>query len=404
MIDPTFLVSVMLMRVAYPGMGHGLREELADDEAVLGPHLEAWDALAVAAGRPYCAPAWMLSWWRELAPPGARLRVALAFQDEELVGVAPCWSDPGRGPERLRFLAAPLSFPTGPVAAPGHEARVAPRLAAVLAGARPSPRLLVLEGEPEGSPWPGGLAAAWPGVRGAALRPVDSVPAPCVPLAGFDGFDAWFAARSGNFRSQVRQGRRRLDEGGARARQLAEPAAIAAALPGMARLHHARRESRGGSEVLDEPGIRMLCAAAAELAPAGRLWMSHVEGPDTPVAALLFVAAGRVAAYWNGGFDDGWARARPGLVALVGAVEEALRRGHAEVDLGPGGQHYKGRLADERRDLLTLSLRPRDMSYPVTRLRLAPGDARARLAASLSQERKERIKRLLRGGGGSPHA
>lgn len=394
----------MLMGVAYPGMSTGLRGELAEDAADLAPHLGAWDALAAAAGRPYCAPGWMLAWWRELAPPGARLRVALAFEGEELAGLAPCWSVPGRRPERLRFLADPLSSPTGPLAFPGQEARVAALLAGALAGARPAPRLIWFEGEPDGSPWPGLLAGAWPDARGVAIKTAASVVAPFVSLAATGGSEEWLEGRSANFRGQVRQGRRRLTENGAGWRLLGEPEAIAAALPGLARLHHARRGPRGGSEVLDDRGLRMLAAAAAELAPAGRLWISQIDGPEGPVAALLFVAAGRVASYWNGGFDDAWERCRPGLLALVAAVEEARRRDLGEVDLGPGDQHYKSRLADERRRLVSLSLRPRDSRYPLTAARLAPADVRARLARELSDAQKERIKRVLRREGSRPSA
>jgi CelD/BcsL family acetyltransferase involved in cellulose biosynthesis len=402
MIDATVLVSVMLMGVAYPGMSTGLRGELAEESSALAPHLAAWDALAEAAGRPYCAPGWMLAWWRELAPPGARLRVGLAFDGDELAGVAPCWSDPGRRPEQLRFLAGPLSAPTGPLAAPGREARLAPLLARTLASARPVPRVICFDGEPDDSPWPRLLAGAWPDARGVAVRTPATAPAPFVPLDAIGGTDEWLADRSANFRAKVRQGRRRLAEVGASWRLVGEADAIAAALPGLARLHHARRDPRGGSEVLDEPGLRMLSAAADELAPAGRLWLSHIDAPEGPVAALLFVAAGGVASYWNGGFDDAWARCSPGLVALVAAIEEAMRRDLREVDLGPGDQQYKSRFADEQRRLVSLSLRPRDSRYPLTAVRLAPGDLRAHLARELSDAQKERIKRVLRRDGGRP--
>jgi CelD/BcsL family acetyltransferase involved in cellulose biosynthesis len=403
MIDATVLVPVMLMGVAYPGMSTGLRGELVEDVAALGSHVTAWDALAIAAGRPYCAPGWMLAWWRELAPPGARLRVALAFDGDELVGLAPCWSDSVPGPERLRFLAGRLSSPTGPLA-PGREAELAPVLARTLAGARPPPRVIGFEGEPDDSPWPGLLAGAWPDARGVAVRTAAAVAAPLVRLDATGGAEEWLAGRSANFRAKVRQGRRRLAEGGASWRPLGEPDEIAAALPGLARLHHARRGPRGGSEVLDERGLRMLAAAADQLAPAGRLWISHYDGPDGPVAALLFVAAGGVASYWNGGFDDAWARCSPGLVALVAAIEEALRRDLREVDLGPGDQQYKSRVADEQRRLVSLSLRPRDSRYPLTAARLAPADLRALLARELSEAQKERIKRVLRRDGGRPSA
>src|SRR3954447_21333566 len=38
-----------------------------------------WDALAVAAARPYCAPAWMLAWWRTCPLARARPRPALVW-------------------------------------------------------------------------------------------------------------------------------------------------------------------------------------------------------------------------------------------------------------------------------------------------------------------------------------
>jgi len=232
--------------------------------------------------------------------------------------------------------------------------------------------------------------------RGVAARIADSVAAPAVSLDGVDDFHDWLAARSRNFRSQARQGRRRLSEAGAICRQLAEPEAIAAALPDLARLHHMRREPRGGSAVLDDRGLRMLAVAAGELAPAGRLWISQVAGREGTVAALLFVAAGGTGAYWNGGFDDAWGRSRPRLQALLAAVEEAVGRGLRELDLGPGDQHYKGRLADRRRELVSVSLRPRDSRYPLTAARLAPSDLRARLQRALSEEQKARIRRVLR--------
>jgi CelD/BcsL family acetyltransferase involved in cellulose biosynthesis len=373
-----------------------LRAELVDDPARLVPHVAAWDELAVAAGRPYCAPAWMLAWWNELAPAGARLRVALVHDGETLIGVGPCWSDPTAGPERLRFLAAPVCSPTGPLAMPGREPQVAHMVAGTLAGASPKPRLIELDDEPSDSPWAELLARAWPAARGVAAKLADSVAAPAVSLHGVDDFEDWLATRSRNFRSQARQGWRRLHEAGATCSQLAAPGEIAAALPDLARLHHMRREPRGGSVVLDDRNLRMLAAAASDLAPAGRLWISEVKGPDGTVAALLFVAAGGTGAYWNGGFDDAWGRSRPGLQALLAAVKEAVRRGLRELDLGPGDQHYKGRLADRRRELVSLSLRPRDSRYPLTAARLAPSDLRARLRQELTDEQKARIRRLLR--------
>jgi CelD/BcsL family acetyltransferase involved in cellulose biosynthesis len=140
----------------------------------------------------------------------------------------------------------------------------------------------------------------------------------------------------------------------------------------------------------------MLAVAAQELAPAGRLWIWEIAAPGGPVASLLFVAAGATVSYWNGGFDDSWARCRPGFEALLAAIEDAAGRGLAEVDLGAGDQHYKTRMADRETTLVTLSLRPRDSRYPLTSVRLAPRDLRRRVVLALSDEQRIRIKRAVR--------
>jgi CelD/BcsL family acetyltransferase involved in cellulose biosynthesis len=367
-----------------------LRGELLDDPRALELHRDAWDELAVASGRPYCAPGWMLSWWRHAAPEGARLRVAVALDAGELVGIAPCFGERRpAGVERLRLLAAPVSYPTEPLAARGREREVAGALATALAEAVPRPRLIALEGIPSGSPWPGALADAWPGRLRPRVRREHSVPAPAVTLSGA-AYEDWLAAKSRNFRSQVRRARRGLEEAGGALRRIDDPEAIAEAVGELARLHHGRMERKGGSDVMEPTVETMLRAAARELAPAGRVWLWTVVADGAVAAALLFVAAGGVQSYWNGGFDDAFSDHRPGLQALVAAVEDGFERGLSVLDLGPGGQHYKSRLADREENLVSLSLGLRDARYPLTRLQLAPRE----LARRLPQEHRARLSRL----------
>jgi CelD/BcsL family acetyltransferase involved in cellulose biosynthesis len=66
-----------------------LRGELIDELGAAEQIRDEWDALAVARGRPFCSPAWMLAWWRHAAPPSALLRIAAVRQNGRLVGVAP---------------------------------------------------------------------------------------------------------------------------------------------------------------------------------------------------------------------------------------------------------------------------------------------------------------------------
>src|SRR5687767_15985774 len=93
--------------------GHGcailaamVRADLLAKLSDVERYADAWDSLALAAGEPYCQSAWMLAWWREAAPAGARLRVAVAREDDRLVGIAPFYGQRRLGVgEWLRPLA-----------------------------------------------------------------------------------------------------------------------------------------------------------------------------------------------------------------------------------------------------------------------------------------------------------
>ena len=63
-------------------------------------------------------------------------------------------------------------------------------------------------------------------------------------------------------------------------------------------------------------------------------------------------------AYWLGGFDERWAACKPSLQVLAGAVQDGIEHGDRVLELGPGGQDYKYRLADGDGELEWLSLRP----------------------------------------------
>ena len=319
--------------------------QLVADEAALDALRPEWDSLAVACSRPYCSPAWMLAWWKHAAPPGALLRVVAAFDGPRLAAIAPCWARRGRlGVSEYRMLGAGTAARLEPLARPGLEAEAATVFAAELAKATPRPRLVTFEEMAVGSPWPELLARAWAGRPRAAISRGYPISAPAVTL-DHDSAGDWLGTKSSNFRQQVRRARKQLEAAGARFR-LSTEGELGRDLEAFARLHHARWEQRGGSAAL-RPGVeRMLEQAGGELLPAGRFRLWCLDADGETVGAHAFVAAGEEVSYWLGGFDERWAAQRPGLTTLVVAVEDALGRGAARLDLGPGEGDYKSRLAD----------------------------------------------------------
>ncbi len=356
-----------------------------------------WDALAVSSNRPYCAPAWMLAWWRCVAAEGARLR-AVAVTDEAgaLAGLAPFWVAGGRSiMPSYRLLGSGLAAPIEPLARPGEEREVARIVAFTLARARPRPAVLALDGVPSGSAWPALLAASWPDRRRPRVRRDASLPIPTVDLSG-ESYEAWFAARRSHFRQQMRRYRRRIEEQGGR---FLVPDTLEEAQPRLeafGHLHETRWSDRGGSAALNARVERMLVEVASDLVADGRFRLWCIDADGRTVSAHLFVAAGSRASYWLGGFARDWKTHSPAIQTVLAAIEDGFSRGERLIDLGAGGQEYKYRLSDGEERLDWVSLVPIRSSYPVAMARFVASDLARAGAGRLPEPARERLKRWIR--------
>lgn len=384
-----------------PGMLRTDTFTLEDDLTDLQP---AWDGLALACGQPYGTPAWMLSWWRHLAPLGASLRVVAVRDGEDLTGLAAMYvATEGRGVRHARLLGARYGgTPLGPIARPGAEPEVARALGLALDRMRPAPQVLHLDGTPSGSPWPRSIAEAWPGAgravreggRSSIHRDVRR-PTPTIRVEEGSA-EAWLAGRSPNFRQEMRRKRRQLEERGARIRMTGSLEQLPGDVDAFIRLHASRWAWRGGSGRLQPGTHAFLIDLANRLLPLGRfrLWSIDVDG--TPISAHLFVCGGGRANYWLGGFDDAWARYSPAMVTLVAAVEHALEAGDTEVGLGAGRQEYKGRFTDHVEELDWLTLVPRrSLASPRVWAGVVPGLVTRAVSNRVPPGTKARLKGAL---------
>ena len=321
-----------------------LRTELFDDAAAVAAHHAGWDALAVASARPYCAPAWLLAWWRHAALPRSTLAVAIVRDGDEVIGVGPFSRQPGPLGPTYRTLGWGGSSPVAPLARAGREPEVAAELARALGESGRAAARLRLESTPAGAAWPALLADGWPGDRRPEIVPRASAVAPAVSL-GHRDLDAWLGTRSQNFRQQMRRSRRAVEAAGGRFR-LVTREHLDRDVDALVRLHHARWKRRGGSAALDARFEGVLRDAGSALVDDGRyrLWSLDVEGRS--ISTHLFLSAGGTQSYWLGGFDEAWAAQRPALLVLVAAVQHGIDLGEDRLDLGPGAADYKYRFAD----------------------------------------------------------
>jgi CelD/BcsL family acetyltransferase involved in cellulose biosynthesis len=332
----------------------------------------------------------MLSWWRHSAPEGAAMRIVAVEDDGELIGLAPYYSEPA-GRHDYRLMASGLAQRIEPLAVPGREDDVAAEVAAALKASDPKPVLVSLEGVPASSPWPGLLKR---GLRAASFT-TSIQDAPIVTLAG--DFDTWMGTKSSNFRSQMKRARKKIEKAGGAIR-MSTPETVEADIASFLRLHEGRWEGRGESGILLRGMDAMLRDAAAELLESGRFRLSMVDLDGKTISAQLFVAAGGELSYWNGGFDEDYAQYKPAMVAIFAAIEDAFERGDARLDLGGGAQDYKLRFADTMDPLRWGGLIPRGPRWPLVRAQMLPEVVRGVVLRSMSKERQEKLKKLLRRG------
>ncbi len=367
-----------------------LSVEILDDESQLDSIVGQWDALAIESGNPYCAPAWMLAWWRNVRGPEAALRAVCVHEGDRLLGLAPLWvADGSEQRAHYEVLTARLSPPATPLVSTGREADVVAAMAKGLAAATPKLSLLRLEGRHADAVLSERLLSAWPGLR-PGVHTVPAVPMPIVAVAG-RSYEEWLGTKSSKFRQEARRLRRRLDDAGARF-SLVGPADLDRALDAFENLHGGRWSERGGSTAL-VPGWRQMLAEAYESLPEQRLRIFTLELEGRIVAVQILVAAGGEVAGWSGGFDDAAKKFSPAIQLTLHTIEDTAERGEDHLNLGPGGQSYKARLADAEDAMSVMKIIPRGRSYPRIKLRLVVQETKERVGERLGERRKRSLRR-----------
>jgi CelD/BcsL family acetyltransferase involved in cellulose biosynthesis len=369
--------------------GNSLRTVVCEDPAALAPHVAAWDTLAVRTNRPFCAPCWMLAWWQEARTGDARLQVVLLFAGSELVVVAPFFAQVAYGLVELRLLAAGFSHRIGILASDESlESEVTARtLAQALASIRPRAASIVFEGVDSADPWPNSIAGHWPGRKRPRQRTDATMDAPMIDLDA--SYETWMERRERHFRKEARRTGRRMEEEEVCCRVLSDRTAIEPLL----RLHQARWEDRGGSNV-HQAARATLERAADDLGSAERMWVALLECPSGPVAAELIVRAGDTAVFWGGGFDPAWARLAPGTQAMLFALRHLAEGGVRVADLGGGPHDYKRRLSDRDTAIVWRTLFLPSFRYPLIRLRLAPKHVKFALRGLIRRQAPQILERI----------
>jgi CelD/BcsL family acetyltransferase involved in cellulose biosynthesis len=347
---------------------------LASSLHELEPFEAEWDALAVASGSPFAAPAWVKAWFEHLPPEGSRLHVVFVSKGDRLVGVGPFCGVGG-----TLFQAGRGAGIAPPLAASGMRDEVGAAIAAALAGDQRPPTRMELTFHRSSGDWAAAVGGAWPGRTVWQRRDAEHV-VPYIELG--DDFEGWMQAKSSSFRRETRRKRKKLDESGA-AFRYADAASLESDVGEFMRLHRQRLAGQGGTGLTDSGVERMLVAVGRELLESGRFRLLCLEVGDTFVAGQLLLGAGSELSAWNSGFDEGYSELSPSMQCLIRALEDASGSGARTMSLGPGGQEYKSRLADAEDALESHLLVPRGRRYPLVRLEIGARQLNKNLRAAV---------------------
>jgi CelD/BcsL family acetyltransferase involved in cellulose biosynthesis len=313
-------------------VGAGLTlETVTDLESVR----REWTEAAERAGDIFATWEWASTWWRHFGDGRPLLVTVCRDAGGRLLGVLPLYMAKV-GPLRvLRFLGSGPADRQGPVCAPADRPALAAALREALARA-PRWDLLLAERLPGEEGWD----------RLLGTSPIQREGCPVLEI-GDRGWEELLAARSANFRQQVRSRERRL----ARAHQLRfrladDPERLGRDFATLVELHGARWAD-GGSTAF--AGRRLAFheefAALALRRSWLRLWLLELD--ERPVAAWYGFRYGGAEWFYQGGRDPAYDRLSVGFVLMAHTVREAAEAGMGRYHLLRGDEPYKGRFASE---------------------------------------------------------
>ncbi|MGH3127470.1 MAG: GNAT family N-acetyltransferase [Gaiellaceae bacterium] len=322
-------------------VGHGEAAEVVPrPEAVdaFGSVEGEWDALAERAGSIFATALWSRLWWEHFGGERELLLHAMRSSNGSLTAVLPLYAWRRRLPRVLRFLGHGPGDELGPV----HE-----RGGQMVAGHALATALDALDWDVFfGEQLPGD--EGWHELLGGREWRREASPSLRLPAT----WDEYLAARSRNFREQLRRREAALRREGDVVTRLADATTLDRDLDALFALHRARWGATP-TDFGDTPFHRELAREALERGWL-RLWLLELDG--RPIAAWHGFQVGTVCSYYQAGRDPGLERHSIGYLLMAHSIHAAIAEGATEYRFGRGDEAFKTRFASHDPGLETVVL------------------------------------------------
>jgi len=296
-----------------------------------------WDRLAEASGTPFATREWATAWWDAFGAGRRLMSFSCRRPDGRLAALLPL----REASVELRFVGHRDADVLGPICAPPDRPAVAAAVRRVLRDVRSHYEVFVGDDLP--------VRARWGTQIGAERRARTSS-----PVLRAEGWQAFLARRSANFRQQVRRRERRLErELGLRFRVCEDPSRLDTDLDTLFRLHAARWGEQRAFAGRTAAFHRAFAAAALRRGWL-RLWIAELSG--MPAAAWYGFRYAGVEWYYQAGRDPRFDRLAVGFVLLAHTIRAAFDDGIREYRLLRGDEPYKARFANGDDPVETVAL------------------------------------------------
>ncbi len=320
--------------------------ELVSDVAQLQDYVSGWEALADRVSQPRAGGAIVAGWARHMMDADSELRIWIALEGSEVVGVLPFVAEKmARKRWRLLPPATDMMYGTVPIADPDRADQVAAAMTDEFAAQAELVDMASIFWLPEGSPWTAAFASRLAGPDWVATGS-SRYSSYYTDIA--EGIDAWLAQRDGDFRREVRRRARRGAEQGFRIFTTVDPAEIVRRLPRLQTFYLRRKAERGGEGYRFDDDMSRAIEDALELSTPGRFGLSVLERDDLIIGMQFVLRAGTRMSSWMTGYDPEpeWSRLGTGIATLLEALDSGARAGCEIVDLGVGDEPYKETFQD----------------------------------------------------------
>jgi CelD/BcsL family acetyltransferase involved in cellulose biosynthesis len=299
-----------------------------------------WETMAERSENVFGTWEWASTWWRHFGRSAELLPVRCGAPEGRELALLPLYLRRVGGVRVVRLVGHGPADELGLLCAPEDQAEAGAALHGALEDARAD---LFLGTSVRAD-------AEWPRLLGATVLDAEATPA--LRLEGRTWED-YLAARSSNFRQQVRRRERNLHPQGLSYRLCDDRARLDRDLDLLFALHR-RRWGGGESEFTRHEAFHREFAALAFERGWLRLWFLELNG--AAAAAWYGLRFGAVDWYYQAGRDPARDRDAVGFVLLAHSLREAMEDGRREYRFGRGGEEYKSRFTGDESTVETVVL------------------------------------------------